>query len=206
MKFRNIFIASLSAVALASCSDFLEVDAPSKNEMGYVFSDKTEMNNALNGIYKAMLSADTYGDKIYSTYVMNTDVDFKTNSGRTLTGSNWSRYDGNPMGGNIASTWKQQYATIELTNLFVEGAESSDLYKTGEDEYDEDILQMIGEAKVARAIVYHDLTWMFGDVPFSFNSTRTAEDKIYPIKDRAEILDELIKDLKRNFRKHEIRR
>ena len=41
MKFRNIFIASLSAVALASCSDFLEVDAPSKNEMGYVFSDKT---------------------------------------------------------------------------------------------------------------------------------------------------------------------
>ena len=100
------------------------------------------------------------------------------------------------MGGNIASTWKQQYATIELTNLFVEGAESSDLYKTGEDEYDEDILQMIGEAKVARAIVYHDLTWMFGDVPFSFNSTRTAEDKIYPIKDRAEILDELIKDLK----------
>ena len=124
MKFRNIFIASLSAVALASCSDFLEVDAPSKNEMGYVFSDKTEMNNALNGIYKAMLSADTYGDKIYSTYVMNTDVDFKTNSGRTLTGSNWSRYDGNPMGGNIASTWKQQYATIELTNLFVEGAES----------------------------------------------------------------------------------
>ncbi len=196
MKFRNIFIASLSAVALASCSDFLEVDAPSKNEMGYVFSDKTEMNNALNGIYKAMLSADTYGDKIYSTYVMNTDVDFKTNSGRTLTGSNWSRYDGNPMGGNIASTWKQQYATIELTNLFVEGAESSDLYKTGEDEYDEDILQMIGEAKVARAIVYHDLIWMFGDVPFSFNSTRTAEDKIYPIKDRAEILDELIKDLK----------
>ena len=104
MKFRNIFIASLSAVAPASCSDFPEVDAPSKNEMGYVFSDKTEMNNALNGIYKAMLSADTYGDKIYSTYVMNTDVDFKTNSGRTLTGSNWSRYDGNPMGGNIAST------------------------------------------------------------------------------------------------------
>ena len=55
---------------------------------------------------------------------------------------------------------------------------------------------MIGEAKVARAIVYHDLIRMFGDVPFSFNSTRTAEDKIYPIKDRAEILDELIKDLK----------
>ena len=196
MKFRNIFIASLSAVALAACSDYLEVDAPSQNDPGYVFSDKTEMNNALNGIYTAMLSGDTYGDKIFSTYVMNTDVDFKTNSGRTLTGSNWYRYDGEPMGGSISATWKQQYATIELTNLFIEGAESSALYKTGEDEYDPEILQMIGEAKVARAIVYHDLIWMFGDVPFSFSSSRTSTEKIYPIMDRAEILDKLIEDLK----------
>ena len=67
MKFRNIFLTGLSVVALASCSDYLDVDAPSQNDPDYVYSDKTEMNNALNGIYTAMLSSDTYGDKLYST-------------------------------------------------------------------------------------------------------------------------------------------
>lgn len=128
MKFRNIFIAGLSVMALASCSDYLEVDAPSQNDPDYVFSDKTEMNNALNGIYASMMSGDTYGDKMFSTYVANTDVDFKTNSSRFLSGANWSRYDADPDGGAINSTWKQQYTTIELANLFIEGAESSQLY------------------------------------------------------------------------------
>lgn len=196
MKFRNIFLTGLSVVALASCSDYLDVDAPSLNDPDYVYSDKTEMNNALNGIYTAMLSSDTYGDKLYSTYVMNTDVDFKTNSGRFLSGSNWYRYDADPDGGNINSTWKQQYATIELANLFVEGTESSSLYNPEDETEYAEIRQMLGEAKVIRAIVYHDLTWMFGDVPFSFNSSRTATEKIYPIMDRAEILDNIIEDLK----------
>lgn len=196
MKFRNIFIAGLSAVALASCSDYLEVDAPSSNDPDYVFSDKTEMNNALNGIYASMMSGDTYGDKMFSTYVLNTDVDFKTNSSRFLSGSNWSRYDSDPDGGAINSTWKQQYTTIELANLFVEGAEASKLYNPENEEDYKDMRQMVGEAKVMRAIVYHDLTWMFGDPAFSFNSSRTAPDKIYPLTDRAEILDKLIDDLK----------
>ncbi|WP_289752705.1 RagB/SusD family nutrient uptake outer membrane protein [uncultured Duncaniella sp.] len=196
MKFRNIFIAGLSVVALASCSDYLEVDAPSQNDPDYVFSDKTEMNNALNGIYASMMSGDTYGDKMFSTYVMNTDVDFKTNSSRFLSGANWSRYDADPDGGAINSTWKQQYTTIELANLFIEGAESSQLYNPEKEEDYKDMRQMIGEAKVMRAIVYHDLTWMFGDPAFSFNSSRTATVKIYPLTDRAEILDKLIADLK----------
>ncbi|MDE6431542.1 MAG: RagB/SusD family nutrient uptake outer membrane protein, partial [Duncaniella sp.] len=196
MKFRNIFIAGLSVVALASCSDYLEVDAPSQNVPEYVYSDKTEMNNALNGIYTSMLSSDTYGDKMYSTYVMNTDVDFKTNSSRFLSGSAWSRYDADPDGGAINSTWAAQYATIELANLFVEGAESSPLYDPEEKTDYADIQQMIGEAKVMRAIAYHDLTWMFGDVPFSFNSSRTTTERVYPITDRAEVLDKVIEDLK----------
>ncbi len=196
MKFRNIFIAGLSVVALASCSDYLEVDAPSQNALDYVFSDKTEMNNALNGIYAAMMNADTYGDKMYSTYVMNTDVDFKTNSSRFLSGANWFRYDADPDGGAINSTWKQQYATIELANLFVEGAEASELYNPEEETDYMDLRQMIGEAKVIRAIVYHDLTWMFGDPAFSFNSSRTSPVKVYPLTDRAEVLDMLIEDLK----------
>ena len=55
MKLRNIFIAGLSAVALVSCNDYLEVDAPSKNFPEDVFSDSRAMVRALNGVYASML-------------------------------------------------------------------------------------------------------------------------------------------------------
>lgn len=196
MKFRNIFIAGLSALAFASCSDYLDVPAPSQNELGYVYSDETEMNRALNGVYASMLVDNTYGDKLYSTYVMNTDVDFKSSSSQFLSGNAWSRYDADPDGGDINNTWAAQYKTIELANMFVEGVESSPLYDPEDEEMYGKLRQMLGEAKVIRAIVYHDLTWMFGDVPFTFHSTRVAGVTVPPITDRAAVLDSIIDDVK----------
>lgn len=61
MKLKNIFLSGLSVLALASCSDYLDVEAPSKNELDYVYSDKSEIERSLKGIYAAMLSNDTYG-------------------------------------------------------------------------------------------------------------------------------------------------
>ena len=40
MKLHNILLAGLSAAALASCSDYLDVDAPSKLDPDYVYTDK----------------------------------------------------------------------------------------------------------------------------------------------------------------------
>lgn len=195
MKFRNIFIAGLSALAFASCSDYLDVPAPSQNELGYVYSDQTEMGRALNGVYASMLVDNTYGDKLYSTYVMNTDVDFKSSSSQFLSGNAWSRYDADPDGGDINNTWAAQYKTIELANMFVEGVEGSPLYNPEDEETYANLRQMVGEAKVLRAIVYHDLTWMFGDVPFTFSSSRVTGTTIHPVTDRAEVLDNIIADL-----------
>ena len=60
------------------------------------------------------------------------------------------------------------------------------------------MLQWIGEAKCLRAMIYHDLVVMFGDVPFSFEpATIHGTDFVIPIKDREEIQKALIEDLKK---------
>lgn len=193
MKLRNIFITGLSVLALTACNDYLEVDAPSKNFPDNVFADDKAMERAVYGLYANLLDNDTYGDKMLSAFCLNSDVDFVSNSSKYTTSNKYCRFDCDPDGNEIKKAWESMYHGIELCNLFIEGAESSPAYD--KDEPDPNIIQMIGEAKVIRAIYYHDLIWMFGDVPFSFNSSRTATVKIYPVKDRTEILSMLIDDI-----------
>ncbi|MDE6415978.1 MAG: RagB/SusD family nutrient uptake outer membrane protein, partial [Duncaniella sp.] len=101
--------------------------------------------------------------------------------------------DCDPAGGDLANTWDDLYHAIELCNLFIEGAESCPYYT--KDVPDPEIVQMIGEVKAIRGILYHELIWNWGDVPFSFNSSQTAESQIYPITDRIEILEKCINDI-----------
>jgi len=194
MKLRNIFITGLSVLALTACNDYLEVDAPSKNFPTDVFSDARAMERARNGVYASMLSSNLFGDKLINTFTLNSDVDFKTNSSQYTTTNKYCRFDCDPSGGDLKSAWADLYHGIEVCNLFIEGAEGSPAYD--KENPDADIVQMIGEAKVARAMFYHELIWMFGDVPFSFNSSNTTTTKIYPVTDRIEILDKLIEDIK----------
>ncbi|MDE6685218.1 MAG: RagB/SusD family nutrient uptake outer membrane protein [Duncaniella sp.] len=194
MKLRNIFIAGMSAVALASCSDYLEVDAPSKNLPTDVFSDARAMERARNGVYATMLSSNLFGDKLINTFVRNSDVDFVSNSSQYTQSNKYCRFDCDPDGGDLKSTWADLYHGIEVCNLFIEGAEGSPEYDP--EDPDADIIQMIGEAKAVRAIYYHELIWLFGDVPFSFASSQKSETMVYPVTDRIEILDKCIEDLK----------
>lgn len=193
MKLRNIFIAGLSVLALTACNDYLEVDAPSKNQPADVFSDARAMQRALNGVYASMLSDNLYGDKLINAFCLNSDVDFASNSSQYRQSNKYSRFDCDPDSSDLKNTWADLYHGIEVCNLFIEGAEGSPAYD--KENPDGEILQMIGEAKVARAMFYHDLIWMFGDVPFSSKSSQTSETMVYPITDRIEILDFLIKDI-----------
>ena len=197
MKLHNILIAGMSALALASCSDYLEVDAPSKLDPEYVFSDKTEIDRALNGVYATMLTNNTFGQNLISTFCLNSDVDFKINNNHYNTQNAYQRFDCDPAGGELESAWPELYAGVERANKFIVTLEGADIYAPDEEgDRDKDLTQQMGEAKVLRAIFYHELTWMFGDVPVSWVSTDMATNFIYPIMDRTQMLQYLIDDLK----------
>lgn len=192
MKLHNILLAGLSAAALASCSDYLDVDAPSKLDPDYVYTDKKEMNRALNGVYAAMLSNDTYGQNFVEKLMFNTDVEFVTNATHSATSNSYRRYDCDPDGSEIKKAWDALYTGVERANMLDAGIRNSEIFN----EEDSELMQMLGETKVLRAIFYHDLVWYFGDIPFSLKPSYEAASPVYDVVDRTEVLNTLIEDLK----------
>ena len=197
MKLKNIFFAGLAVTALASCSDYLDVDAPSKYDDAYVFSTQIEIPKALNGVYAQLMSGDMYGSAYFTTFQLNSDVDFGTKSTNSATTDSYARFDCSSAGSAINKMWSAAYRGIEYANNFINKVEASPLYVPTDEHYAEN-QQMVGEAKCIRAMFFYDLIWYFGDVPFSFKNTdpNDAENSVMPVADRKVIQDALIADLK----------
>lgn len=195
MKLKNILWAGFSALALVSCDDYLEVDAPSLATDDFVYSQKSEITRALNGVYSKALVGELYGNAYQRTFIYNSDVDMQVdaNGAASSGGNSYARFDCNDRGGEIQKFWNGGYKLIEYTNRFVKGVESSPFYA----EKDLDVMQQLGEAKCLRAMIYHDLVVMFGDIPFKFRPTiEQGSDYVPPVLDRLAVQDSLIKDLK----------
>lgn len=184
-------MAGAAIVSLTACNDYLDVDAPSKQDNNSVFTKKSEINTALNGVYAQLLSGNLYGNALINTFVMNSDVEFKTYSNELSTDNSYRRFDCTSQGSDIKKTWDDAYKGIEYANNFIYQLEHSPLYQEG----DSDLVQQMGEAKVMRAMLYHDIMWLFGDVPFSFEPTSVTKGTVLPIVSRDTINARLIADL-----------
>lgn len=192
MKLKNILWMALSAVALVSCDNYLDVEAPSAYTDDFIYSQKSEINRALNGVYAQALSGDLYGNAYQSTFIYNSDVEMSINSSDAHANDGYARFDCNERGSAIGKFWTAAYRLIEYANKFVRNAEASTFFQEG----DTEVMQQVGEAKCLRAMAYHDLVVMFGDVPFKFAPTdEHGADYIPPVVDRLVIQATLIQDL-----------
>jgi starch-binding outer membrane protein, SusD/RagB family len=191
MKKYIIFI-SILLIGVSSCKDYLEVKSDSKYENDYVFGTKDEINRSLTAVYASLMSNDTYGDQYLTSFAFNNDVEFSANSNsiRNTDGNGFKFYDGTSLGSAASKFWNQEYLGIERANIFIDGVNNSTINKN-----DPDITQQLGEAKVLRAMFYHDLVVMYGDVPFNTKPSIKLDSLLTPIVDRNIILDSLIKDL-----------
>jgi starch-binding outer membrane protein, SusD/RagB family len=190
---KHIILICVFLAGLTSCNDFLEVSSDSKYGEEYVFGSKDEINRVLTSVYTSLMSNDTYGNAYFSTFALNTDVEFTaySNAIRNVNGEDFRCFDGTQHGSSIRKFWDKQYEGIERANIFINGLQNSSIF----DETDADLMQQLGEAKVLRAMFYHDLVVMFGDVPFSTEPAYKLESLVTPITDRNEILNFLISDL-----------
>ncbi|MCR4810085.1 MAG: RagB/SusD family nutrient uptake outer membrane protein [Prevotella sp.] len=200
MKIKNILLTGVAVLALYSCNDYLEVDAPSAYSEEFVFSQKSEIERALNGVYAQALVGDLYGNAYQLTFNYNSDVDIQINSSGSHSHTSYSRYDCDAEGGDILKFWTAAYNLVEYCNKFISSAESSQFCVNTKNDpdwsRDAQVMQWIGEAKCLRAMIYHDLVVMFGDVPFTFTPASKRADYIIPVTDRQVIQDALIADLK----------
>jgi hypothetical protein len=181
MKTKNILLTGIVALSLTACNDFLEVDAPSAYTEEFVFSQKTEVSRALNGVYAQALAGNLYGDAYFTRFTLNSDVDIQISSSNAHQHTTYARFDCDDQGGNIYNFWTAAYNLIEYCNKFIMSAENCPLYDTSDMEF----MQWIGEAKCLRAMAYHDLVVMFGDVPFTFEpASMKGSDFIIPIAEK----------------------
>ena len=111
----------------------------------------------------------------------------------SVNGEDFKAFDGTQHAPSILRFWNKQYEGIERANIFIKGIQSSPVFNTN----DKDLTQQLGEAKVLRAMFYHDLVVMFGDVPFNTEPTMDLKSSfVIPVTDRNQILTFLIDDLK----------
>ena len=192
MKLKYLFFAALASLGFTACSDFLDVDSVSKYDSEGVFGEKTEINRALNGVYAQLMSGDFYGVAYFTKFVFNSDVEFTTNTSDVATNNSFRRFDGNSTASDVEKFWNAAYSGVEYANNFVYYLERSPLYSTE----DAEIMQMMGEAKVIRAMFFHDLVTYFGDIPFTFEPASVVENYVMPIVSRDEVYKTLIEDLK----------
>ena len=212
MKINKIFISGLALLALSSCNDYLDVE-PASNAAtpSAVYGTEAEVNKALNGVYAKILTDKTFGGNLYNTFQLNSDVDFYANSNEAAAGNQPRRFDVRSDASNVEQLWNDLYNGVETANEFIYNLKNSSVFieetesqtitdKDGNNSFIEvpkpnSFTQMMGEAKVIRAMIFHELMSYWGDVPFTFVPTFVSDNFTPAIVKRQTISDELIADL-----------
>ena len=212
MTINKIFISGLALLALTSCNDYLDVD-PASNaaSTGLVFGSEGETRTALFGVYAKVCSDNLFGGRLYNDFQLNTDVDFYANANEAAAGNQPRRFDVRSDANNVETLWNNLYNAVETANEFIYNLQNSAIYaEETEDGAEENpdgsmmpiqvpkvtaLTQMMGEAKVMRAMFYHELLSYWGDIPFTFQATYETDNFVPPITARQTVSDLLIADL-----------
>jgi len=191
MKKNIILFSTLLLLAFSSCTDYLTVNSESSFGEDLVFMDKEDINRVLSSVYVAVLHNDIYGNQFLQTLALNSDVEFTATSSsiKNVNGNDFRHFDGTAFGGQANNAWTAAYRGIERANLLINGIQNSSI------EIDDELKQIMGEAKALRAMLFHDLVVYFGDIPFSTEPAYNWPSLNLPIVERNEILSTLIEDL-----------
>ncbi len=193
MKLHKYILLALTAVALASCDDFLEVESPSAFDTDYVFSTVADTDKMLLGVY-ACFPPDAYTSRMSNVFMQNTDVE-ATGVSAAPDGSRrdvWSLEGGLLQNfADMKTCWNNCYLAIDRANQCIEGIQASALYNSG----DAQMKQLLGEAYCLRAYWYFMLCNFWGDVPLALKASKAGMDLNTPRVDKNIIYSQVIQDI-----------
>lgn len=169
-KKTNVLLAGILMLCIAlgttGCSDDLLTTVPTDRVSSATFwSNERDFNTALNGAYNEMMGQDL--DPLYfdgTSEIGYSHADWRREHeyvmGRANAQSGWS-----------AGIWSQMYTGISRANEIL-----TQLDQVGGDVLSQEAADRIrGEALFLRGYFYHELLWMFGEVPI-FTSVPTVEE------------------------------
>lgn len=201
-KIFSILAFAVGAVALTSCSDFLDQKSESELDSESAYNSTYYTSLRVNKIYGGLTQDATYSQYLPIIWCLNTDTELVDGLGddASNTGSERGNMNYNMVPGwnRLPSVWTALYGVIEDCNLVIEGVENSELLSSGSESQKAEMRRYEGEAIAIRAMIYLDLVRFFGDVPFKTEATKSDLSNAYLGKtDRDVILDALMVDLEK---------
>ncbi|MBR6370339.1 MAG: RagB/SusD family nutrient uptake outer membrane protein [Bacteroidaceae bacterium] len=182
--FKYFIGIAVAAATLSSCEKMLAPSSPSAFEPKDVYSSYDLAQNAIYGIYQTFALDLSYRNRVICWYGFNTDIEwYNTHDGGEK--ASIATYDialSNSELGKDGGPFSQMYTGVERCNLAVEGLE-----KYGNLNENANLKYLWAEALTLRALLYYDLTKIWGDVPARFEPSnsdnlymeKTCRDTIY---------------------------
>ncbi|KIO74607.1 hypothetical protein TH53_25445 [Pedobacter lusitanus] len=166
--FKLMLIISISC-SLCGCKKYLDVKPEDKILEEQVFTSRTGINNALNGLYINLTKNNLYGDNLTLSTVDILAQRYNVSSSHKLYQLSIYAYADKSSMDKIDEIWTNAYVTILNANAFVENVNK---YKGVLDATSDSLFQ--GEAIGIRAMLHFDLLRLFGPVYNSADSVKTS--------------------------------
>ena len=192
---RKLILSALVTVSLSlgtsmtSCSDWLEMEAYTSDDIETTFSDEVRADKFVQGCYRGLIHNEMYYQLGMGETVMHSCEDGSTNNSKYMM-CNYKFDALNPA--TVTTIYKEQYRIIEATNIAI-----SNLSKMPETEKRN---QLLGEAICIRAFCYLNLIRIYGDIPAVYTPLEEMdpndENTFYPKRSsRDEIYDKVISEV-----------
>lgn len=201
--FKRKFLATATGLALllvtfASCKKYLDVEPISSFGPDYVFSNTTNAEKAVLGVYERMTGDNGYGIRLTMYYPY--DDDLMMGQGGTPYPDNERRdiahYQVTPNNTQLYKPFAQLYEGVERANLCIYYIPKMDMYNNGAEAEKAKLRQLYGEALTLRAQFYFELIRNWGDVPAHFLPSAVDENLSKGKTDRDSIYNVILDDLK----------
>lgn len=192
---RKLILSALVTVSLSlgtsmtSCSDWLEMEAYTSDDIETTFSDEVRADKFVQGCYRGLIHNEMFYQLGMGETVMHSCEDGSTNNSKYMM-CNY-KFDA-LIPATVTTIYKEQYRIIEATNIAI-----SNLSKMSETEKRN---QLLGEAICIRAFCYLNLIRIYGDVPAVYTPLEEMdpndENTFYPKRSsRDEIYDKVISEV-----------
>lgn len=190
MHNRNLGTALLLAVGLAACSadEILTVQPETVVDADVAITDAVSARSAVAGLYDALQGGGYYGVNYPAFADLSSDNAF--HSGTFSTYATADRHQIVADNTTIAAIWSQIYRSIARANDLIERLPQADFVDAATRD------QYLAEAYFIRALGYHNLVRVFGDVPLTIAPIRSADEAGSVIRSSsAQVYAQIVSDL-----------
>ena len=191
-KILYILSAALFVFSASSCEQILDSESPSAFDSATVFSTYDLAESQLFSALQSFGETNSYRGRYLSWAGLNSDIEWYNTYKPTDEKYQIAGYSILPNNSQLNLSngpFAKMYEGIERLNLCIEGVRTY-----GNVEENADMAYLLSEALTLRALLYYDLTRVWGDVPARFEPITSAT--IYKKKDSRDVIyKQLLADL-----------